>query len=710
MNFRDKQSPSVRHLIEIPQLNRPLISLKGIGPKRADLLAEKGLHTLLDLLLFTPIRYEDRRKVMVLSEATEGLQALVKGNVVSGREERFFRSRKRLFKITIRDETGDLDLIWFRYNKAHLNSFAHKGLEITAYGKIQKNRGKMQMLHPDISSVNEGEEGRAHGFYPVYSYIKGISGQILRSLIRAVIHQYEEILKDGIPNEVTGRLNLPQLGDAIRHVHIPPQGSSIDQLNRLETKYHKRLTFDRFFHVMLSIAYRKKTREKRIAPAFIIPKDLIERVEKSVPFVLTHDQKKVIQEIFQDLGRDRPMNRLLQGDVGCGKTVVAAAASFAAVLSDWQVAVMAPTQVLARQHHLYFSSLSEKMGFHPVLLTGGIKKSDRLTANARIEKGEYNLIIGTHALIQENLSFEKLGLVIIDEQHRFGVKQRAMLDRKGNNPHLLVMTATPIPRTLAMTVYADLDISSIREYPQGHQTVRTHLVDKNQKRKVFNTIREKMLAGEQAIVICPLIEESEDLDLKNVLQMHEKLTALFSPRFQVGLIHGRLSADEKDRVMEKFRDGMIHLLVGTTVIEVGVHAPDATVMVIEHPERFGLSQLHQLRGRVGRGKKRGLCLLMASRGLKEESLSRLKILAENHDGFLIAQKDLEIRGQGKLMGTLQTGTGEIDFMEAFREPELLIASKKEAERVIESDPELLRPENRNLRQMVEPAPASLTDF
>jgi ATP-dependent DNA helicase RecG len=371
---------------------------------------------------------------------------------------------------------------------------------------------------------------------------------------------------------------------------------------------------------------------------------------------------------------------------------------------------MAPTQVLARQHYLYFSSLSEKLGFRPVLLTGGIKKSDRLTANEKIEKGEYNLIIGTHALIQENLSFEKLGLVIIDEQHRFGVRQRAMLDRKGNNPHLLVMTATPIPRTLAMTVYADLDISSIREYPQGHQTVRTHLVDKNQKRKVFNTIREKMLAGEQAIVICPLIEESEDLDLKNVLQMHEKLRALFSPRFQVGLIHGRLSAEEKDRVMEHFRAGIIHLLVGTTVIEVGVHAPDATVMVIEHPERFGLSQLHQLRGRVGRGKKRGLCLLMASRGLKEEALSRLKILADNHDGFLIAQKDLEIRGQGKLMGTLQTGTGEIDFMEAFREPKLLITSKKEAERVIESDPELLRPENRNLRQMVESAPASLTDF
>ncbi|MBW1829665.1 MAG: ATP-dependent DNA helicase RecG [Deltaproteobacteria bacterium] len=684
--------------------------MKGIGPKRAELLAEKGLHTLLDLLLFTPISYEDRRKVMVLSEAMEGLQALVKGKVVSGREERFFRSRKRLFKITIRDETGDLDLIWFRYNKAHLNSFAHKDLEITAYGKIQKNRGKMQMLHPDISSVDEGGEGRAHGFYPVYSYIKGISGQILRSLIRAVIHQNEGNLKDGIPNEVTGRLNLPQLGEAIRHVHIPPKGSSIDQLNRLETKYHKRLTFDRFFLAMLSIAYRKKTREKRIAPAFRIPKDLIERVQKSVPFVLTHDQKKVIQEIFQDLGRDRPMNRLLQGDVGCGKTVVAAAASSAAVLSDWQVAVMAPTQVLARQHYLYFSSLSEKLGFRPVLLTGGIKKSDRLAANEKIEKGEYNLIIGTHALIQENLSFEKLGFVIIDEQHRFGVRQRAMLDRKGNNPHLLVMTATPIPRTLAMTVYADLDISSIREYPQGHQTVRTHLVDKNQKRKVFNTIREKMLAGEQAIVICPLIEESEDLDLKNVLQMHEKLTALFSPRFQVGLIHGRLSADEKDRVMEHFRDGIINLLVGTTVIEVGVHAPEATVMVIEHPERFGLSQLHQLRGRVGRGKRRGLCLLMASRGLKEESLSRLKILAENHDGFLIAQKDLEIRGQGKLMGTLQTGTGEIDFMEAFREPKLLITSKKEAERVIESDPELLRPENRNLRQMVEPAPASLTDF
>jgi len=313
-------------------------------------------------------------------------------------------------------------------------------------------------------------------------------------------------------------------------------------------------------------------------------------------------------------------------------------------------------------------------------------------------------------LIQESLLFARLGLVIIDEQHRFGVRQRAMLDRKGNNPHLLIMTATPIPRTLAMTVYADLDISAIMEYPEGHQTVQTFLVNKGQKRKVFNTVNEKMSDGEQTIVICPVIEESEDADLKNALQMHKKLEALFSPRFRIGLIHGRMSPEEKDRVMESFRKGEIDLLVGTTVIEVGVHAKGATTIVIEHPERFGLSQLHQLRGRVGRGKKRGLCLLMAPGGLKQETRSRLKILAENHDGFLIAQKDLEIRGQGKLMGTLQAGTGELDFNEVFRAPELLNAAKKEAVQVMESDPDLSKAENVILRQIVEPTSDNLTDF
>lgn len=362
---------------------------------------------------------------------------------------------------------------------------------------------------------------------------------------------------------------------------------------------------------------------------------------------------------------------------------------------------MVPTHVLARQHHEYFLSLSKEMGFRPVLLTGAMKKSDRLGAYKRIANGECDLVIGTHALIEESLSFDRLGLVVIDEQHRFGVRQRALLDEKGVNPHLLVMTATPIPRTLAMTVYADMDISVIEEYPEGHLPVVTHLVDERQKRKVYNTIKQRMSLGQQAVVICPVIEASEETDLKDAFNMYAKLKKIFAPQFRIGLIHGRMAASEKDQVMDQFRKGQVDLLVGTTVIEVGVHSPGATVMVVEHPERFGLAQLHQLRGRVGRGDERGLFLLMQQKELQEESLLRLKVLIESNNGFEIAQKDLEMRGQGELIGVKQSGAGELDFAEILNEAELFMTAKREAERVLESDPELSRPENRLLREMIQ---------
>jgi ATP-dependent DNA helicase RecG len=362
---------------------------------------------------------------------------------------------------------------------------------------------------------------------------------------------------------------------------------------------------------------------------------------------------------------------------------------------------MAPTQILARQHYSYFLGLSEKMGFRPVLVTAALGKSDRLEIYQKIKQGEHDVIIGTHSLIEKGLSFAKLGLVVIDEQHRFGVRQRAVLDEKGINPHLLVMTATPIPRTLAMTVYADLDISLIREYPEGRQPVETYVMDESRKRDVYNTLIAKLSLGQQAVVVCPVIEVSEEADIKNAMEMHERLEKILSPRFSVGLIHGRLPADEKDRTMDLFRKGKINLLVGTTVIEVGVHAPGASVMVIEHPERFGLAQLHQLRGRVGRGTARGLCFLMIGKGMSEEALSRLKILVETNDGFEIARKDLEMRGQGELMGHRQAGVGELHFREMFREPELLMTAKREADHIVETDPELSLPENRLLKNMAQ---------
>ena len=689
------------HLKEIPELKSPLTVLKGLGLRRAEYMAQKGLQTVGDLLMFLPIRYEDRRKILPIEKTGDGLTVLVRGKVVFCREERFFRSGKRLFRIRIKDTTGFMDLLWFHYRKAHLSSFARQGLEILAYGRIQKNGGKAQMIHPDITLMDPNKSKGLLGFYPVYSGINGISGQILRSAIRQTLANWQTLLVDVIPKEITSRLGLPEIWEAIRCVHIPPEETSIDELNQFKTKYHRRLTFDRFFSVMLNVALRKRSREEQVGPKLSVPEGLLSHLHTCFPFSLTRSQVRVIEEILRDLCESKPMNRLLQGDVGCGKTVVAAAAAFVTVRNHWQVAVMVPTQVLARQHYLYFKSLSEGMGFNPVLLTGAMKRSERLRTHERISNGEYNLVVGTHTLIQEDLSFARLGLVVIDEQHRFGVRQRALLDRKGVNPHLLVMTATPIPRTLAMTVYADLDFSMITEYPKGRQRVSTQLMHANQKREVYRILQQRMAAGEQAMVISPVIERSEEKDLKNAIETHEKLKKILGSRFRVGLIHGRMDNAEKERVMEKFADRRTDLLVGTTVVEVGVHAPGATVMVIQHPERFGLTQLHQLRGRVGRGTKRGYCFLMVSKALSQQILSRLGILIRTHNGFEIASKDLEMRGQGELMGVKQAGAGELDLAEMFREPELLLAAKKKADALVDLDPKLLAPENRFLRQLVQ---------
>jgi ATP-dependent DNA helicase RecG len=389
------------------------------------------------------------------------------------------------------------------------------------------------------------------------------------------------------------------------------------------------------------------------------------------------------------------------GDVGCGKTVVAAVAAYACIQNNGQAALMAPTQVLASQHLESFSGLSEKMGFRPALLIGTLRKSERDDLHRGVKDGRYNLVIGTQSLIQEDLVFRNLGLVIIDEQHRFGVRERALIDRKATNPHVLVMTATPIPRTLAMTVYGDMDVSVIKEFPPGHVPATARLVPETGKREVFDFLRTRLSEGDQAFVICPVIEESEELDLKNATDMARRLAKILSPPYRVGLMHGRLSPQERETVMAGFRTGRIHLLVGTTVVEVGVHVPRATVMIIEHPERFGLAQLHQLRGRVGRGSDRGVCFLMTAASLSEKALSRLNVLADHHDGFEIARKDLEFRGHGELIGMKQTGLGELDLSEMMKEPDLLLLAKEKADLLLDSDPELADPRHRALKSFVE---------
>jgi ATP-dependent DNA helicase RecG len=692
------------HLREVQKLTLPLTHLKGVGPKRATLMAQKGLRTILDLLFFTPVRYEDRTQISLIDEAEVGIPVLVKGRVVHGREERFFASRKRIFRVFIEDEGSRLALLWFHYRKPHLSKYASPGMGLLAYGTIQENRGQRQMIHPEITIVREDgpETVRSQlGFYPVYSSVRGISANILRRMIREALNSYLASLIDPIPREITRRLSLPDLAEAIRYVHFPSQRASLDHLDQFNTPFHKRLLFDRFFLVMLTMAFRKKSKERRRSPILSVPPKHMEGIEGFFPFKLTLHQTRAIEDVAKDFTAGKCMNRLILGDVGCGKTVVAAAAAYFTVRNKHQVALMVPTQELANQHFEYFRELSDKMGFHPVLLTARLARTERQDFYAKIRNGTFNLIIGTQSLIQEGLRFANLGLVIIDEQQRFGVRDRALMDRKGENLHILVMTATPIPRTLAIAVYGDLDLSFIDGYPEGRMPVVTKLVEEDEKRMVFQILTQRMAAGEQAFVICPVIEGSEDMDLKNALDMTEKLGKIFAPRFRIGLVHGRLSPDEREEVMTNFRKGLIHLLVGTTVIEVGVHVPTATVMVIEHPERFGLSQLHQLRGRVGRGTQRGLCLLMLNKNLSERARSRLNIVVGHDNGFEIAKKDLALRGQGELIGMRQAGMGELDPVEMMRDAELLLTAKGEANRLVQSDPDLSNAANEQLKLMVE---------
>ena len=689
------------HLKSIQNLTLPVSTLKGVGPKRAGSFALKGIRTILDLLFLTPIRYEDRTKITPIQEVPEGTSVQVQGQVVFGKEERFFRSRRKIFRIMIRDEGAGLELLWFNYKKPHLDAMASPGSTLLAYGSVTWNHGRRQMVHPEVVKHAPGAPSELLGFYPVYPGVEGLSSAMLRSLMIKALQGHLSSIIDPVPARLAESLGLPSLEEALRSVHFPPKSCSFADLNSFQTAFHKRLLFDRFFLVMLTIAFRKRDRERRTGLNLTLSSEGQEAAARFFPFTFTLDQTRAVQDILHDLSSGRPMSRLLMGDVGCGKTAVAAVAAYACVQNGRQAAIMAPTQVLASQHFESFSGLSEKMGFRPVLLTGTLKKGEREDAYRKIKGGDYNLVIGTQSLIQEDLVFRNLSLVIIDEQHRFGVRDRALIDRKGTNPHLLVMTATPIPRTLAMTVYGDMDVSIIKEFPRGHVPATARLVPGTGKREVFDFLRVRLSQGDQAFVICPVIEGSEELDLKNATDMAQRLAKLLSPPYRVGLMHGRLPPQEREAVMAGFRAGRIHLLIGTTVVEVGVHVPRATLMIIEHPERFGLAQLHQLRGRVGRGSDRGVCFLMGSDTLSENALSRLKVLVDHHDGFEIARKDLEYRGHGELIGMKQTGLGEMDLSEMMRDPDLLFVAKEKADLLLDSDPQLADPSHHALKTFVE---------
>ena len=494
------------HLIKNRDVTLPLTCLNGIGAQRARLFAQKNIHTILDLLFFTPLRYEDRTRISPIKRCKENVPALVKGNVISGKEARFYPSRKRLFKILIQDGEGTLELLWFHYRKQHLNTFITPDQELLAYGEIKINKNRMQMIHPEVFMLKDKGIDDLLGFYPVYSSVTGVTPNMVRKTVRNALQEYLGYLTDPIPEKITKGLSLPALSRAVQYVHVPPVKSSIELLNQSNTPFHRRLLFDRFFLIMVTIAYRTKLRENKRGTVYSISSGLMENIKDFFPFTLTSHQITAVHDIRRDVTSGKPMNRLLMGDVGCGKTVIAAIAAFMTVHNTMQAAIMAPTQFLARQHMDYFSGLSKKTGLSPVLLAGRLKTAEHRDIYDKIKTGVYNLIIGTQSLIQENLVFDKLGLVVIDEQHKFGVRERALLGQKGENPHLLVMTATPIPRTLAITAYGDMQISTIKEYPEQHTPVATYIVRQKQKKRVYEILTQKISSGQQAFVVCPVIE------------------------------------------------------------------------------------------------------------------------------------------------------------------------------------------------------------
>jgi len=669
-------------------------------------LAQKGIKTVEDLLSFFPYKYLDRRQLDPIGDLRTGQrtgtgQRTVIGRIVSSGIV-LFRNRRRLFEILLADQTGAVSLKWFHFYPREMQARFQKKAVLMVSGEISFYRGEPQFVHPEVQVVDEElmEEVRAPGIIPVYSQIPGLGQRTIRKIVRNGLDRngldrtgldlfhFEEIL----PSEILQRHHLPSKAEALREIHFPPPERELASLNNFRSPGHLREIFEELFFVELGIAFKRQTTWREEGISFSWTPEEMKGSIATLPFRLTTAQRRALHEILVDMKTPHPMGRLIQGDVGSGKTVVALLAAIVAIRNGYQAALMAPTEILAEQHYRTATQLLKPFNLTIGLLTGSLPAPLKTKRQSGIRRGIYSLVIGTHALISEGVEFQKLGLAIIDEQHRFGVLQRAALKTKGN-PDLLVMTATPIPRTLAMTLYGDLDLSVIDEMPPGRRPIRTEVVESKNRSYLHARISEVIGRGEQVYMIYPLVEESEKLALrqgsgqalKDATRMHAELTKVF-PRWRISLLHGKVPSEEKEEVMGRFKRGEVEILVATTVIEVGIDIPNATLIVIEHADRFGLSQLHQLRGRVGRGDKPSRCLLVSDYRKTEEAYRRLEVMTETQDGFRIAEEDLKIRGAGELMGTRQAGLPEFRVANLLRDQEILRLARGEAFRLVESDP------------------------
>lgn len=664
-------------------LKTPVRYLKGVGPKRSETLHRLGLNSIEDMLWYFPRRYEDRSQFKPISKLTIGQNETVKGAVLTLGLRRA-KSGTNIFELAVGDKSGVIYAVWF--NQPFLKRNFKVGDEIILYGKIEFYN-KLQINSPEYEIISSKDKNYAihmGRLVPIYSLTQQISQRYLRSLVYQAVTQYATNLKDMLPNEIKVRHKLIDLSLAVKNVHFPRDINSC-----LNSRF--KLIFDEFFLLLLGLSIKKiQDKEEERGISFKLNGPLVEKFKKSLPFELTNAQKKVIAQIENDMAAPKVMNRLLQGDVGSGKTVVAAFALTLAVDSGYQGAIMAPTELLAEQHYLTLNKLLEPLGIKIVLLVSGLDKKKQELAYKEIESGAGQIVIGTQAIIQEKVNFKNLGLVVIDEQHKFGVIQRSTLREKGLSPDILVMTATPIPRTLALTVYGDLDISTIDELPPGRRAIKTILAEENKRSDIYEFIKKEVCRKRQAYIVYPLIEDSYKSDLKAAASMYESLAKGDFSKFKVGLVHGRLKKEPRDKIMGAFKEGKIDILVSTIVIEVGIDIPNATVMLIENAERFGLSQLHQLRGRIGRGSQESYCILL-SQGQSEEAKARLLAMANTQDGFKIAEYDLALRGPGEFFGTRQHGLPELRVGNIISDLKILELAKEEVNNLLKKDRGLNEP-------------------
>jgi ATP-dependent DNA helicase RecG len=686
-------SPEYEYLMTRDSLETPIRYLKGVGPKRANLFKKLGVETVEDLLYLAPRRYIDRRFIKSIREIRAGEEATVFGEVLTKGLKKV--KDKKIFTVVLYDGNDWMELTWF--NLPLMEKYFKKGDKVIASGKVTYFRGVKQIAHPEVEILEDDKDipQWAGKIIPVYPATEGLKPRFIRKLVYEALKYVEGKVEETIPGFIGRKRNLFSRWNALRKLHFP---QSFDEAK----KARDTLAYEEFFQFFLQLGHRKVERKWEGIP---LKKngELTEKLLKNLRFELTGAQKRVKGEIEKDMERKIPMHRLLQGDVGSGKTVVALYAMLLAVENGYQAAMMAPTEILAEQHFIVLSDYLYPLGVRTVILVGGMRKRERELVLKEVETGQADIVVGTHALIQEQVKFKNLAMAVVDEQHKFGVMQRARLLEKGENnivPHFLVMTATPIPRTLALTLYGDLDISVLDEKPPGRGEIVTVWRRENKRGDIYRWVFDKVKEGAQAYIVAPLIEKSDKLEVEAAEELYKKLKEMVPPSINLGLIHGRMKKEERRSVMEAFRRGEFGILVSTTVIEVGIDVENATIMVIEHAERFGLAQLHQLRGRIGRGAKRSYCILITPNRVSDDAKRRLSTLTETNDGFKIAEVDLEIRGPGEFFGTRQHGLPQFRIADLLRDQRILMMAKRDAEEIYLRDPQLVLEEHKIIAQLL----------